>query len=123
MILNLTQHLATHEQIQAGVVDLPEAERGELQSLLTFDELPTATEIVDRTIDIASIACRPGKVFFHAMIGGAPYLMAPLERALRSVGICPVYAFSVRESVEQTAPDGSVRKVNVFRHAGFISAL
>jgi hypothetical protein len=56
------------------------------------------------------------------MIGGAPYLMAPLERSLRSVGVYPVYAFSVRESVEQTAPDGTVRKTNVFRHAGFVPA-
>jgi len=42
--------------------------------------------------------------------------------ALRDQGIEPVYAFSVRESIEQTQPDGSVRKVNVFRHAGFVDA-
>ena len=34
------------------------------------------------------------------MIGGAPYLMASLERALDAVMIQPVYSFSVRESVE-----------------------
>jgi hypothetical protein len=54
------------------------------------------------------------------MIGGAPYLMAPLEVALRAHGITPLYAFSVRESVEQTQPDGSVRKIAVFRHGGFV---
>jgi hypothetical protein len=59
--------------------------------------------------------------FKFAMIGGAPYLMAPLESALRAHGITPVYAFSVRESVDQVQPDGSVRKVAVFRHAGFVN--
>jgi hypothetical protein len=39
---------------------------------------------------------------------------------LRAADITPLYAFSVRESVEQALADGSVRKVNVFRHAGFI---
>jgi hypothetical protein len=58
-----------------------------------------------------------------AMIGGAPYLMSALEEALDTQGIGAVYAFSVRESTEQTAPDGSVRKVNVFRHAGFVPAV
>ena len=31
-------------------------------------------------------------------------------------------AFSVRESVEETQPDGSVIKRNVFKHAGFVVA-
>jgi hypothetical protein len=125
MILNLTQHSATPEQIQAGVVDLPEAERIELQSLLTFDVLPTAREIGERAIAIVSIARRVigGDDFPQALIGGASYLMSSLEWYLRDAGIAPIYAFSLRESIEEIAPDGSVRKINVFRHAGFISAL
>jgi hypothetical protein len=118
-VLNLTQHQATPDQIMAGVVDLPESDRNILKRMLTFDTLPTAAEIVDRANAIAAMA--EGHVC--AMIGGAPYLMSPLERSLRSVGVYPVYAFSTRESVEETAPDGSVRKINVFRHAGFISAV
>lgn len=58
-----------------------------------------------------------------AMIGGAPFLMAPLEGALRTRGVIPLYAFSVRESVEEALPDGSVRKTQVFRHAGFVPAV
>ena len=56
------------------------------------------------------------------MIGGAPYLMAPLEKELRGWGLVPVYAFSVRESTEVVQDDGSVRKVNTFRHAGWVEA-
>jgi hypothetical protein len=49
--------------------------------------------------------------------------MAPLEAALREAGLRPVYAFSQRAGVEEERqPDGSVRKVQVFRHAGWIWA-
>jgi hypothetical protein len=121
MILNLTQHKATPDQIDAGVIDLPEEERAELQRLLTFDTVPDSYEIADRADAIASFARKmTSGVFSQAMIGGAPYLMSSLEWYLKGAGIEPVYAFSVRESVEEIAPDGSVRKVNVFKHAGFI---
>ena len=46
--------------------------------------------------------------------------MSALESALLDECITPMYAFSVRDSVEQTQPDGSVRKVNVFKHIGFV---
>jgi ribonucleotide reductase beta subunit family protein with ferritin-like domain len=121
--INLTQHPASYEQIMAGVIDLPEVERIELQKLLTFDNIPDATEINERATAIAELVENKADEIVCAMIGGAPYLMAPLEKALRSVGFYPVYAFSVRESMEQTAPDGSVKKVNIFRHTGFVFAV
>lgn len=135
MIINLTQHLATQEQRTAGVVDLPAALRAQVTNWLTFNVLPTAVEIHERAETLADLACRlqapedraneglelPSAAFaLHALIGGAPWLMAPLEAALRDRGVIPVYAFSVRESVEETAPDGTVRKSAVFRHQGFV---
>lgn len=127
MILNLTQHPGTPEQ---GVTDLTGEELAALKQALTFDALPTAQEIAERADYIAALACMNGlggedddPIPTAAMIGGAPYLMAPLERALRNVGIEPLYAFSVRESAEQAQPDGTVRKVNIFRHAGFVPAV
>jgi hypothetical protein len=119
-ILNLTQHAATPDQLQAGVIDLPEDERNKLKKLLNFEKMPTAVEIRDRAAAIAEIA--EGKAVF-AMIGGALFLMSSLERTLRSVGIYPIYAFSVRESVELTTPDGTVLKENKFRHEGFVPAV
>ena len=139
MILNLTQHTATPEQQAAGVIDLSEPELSKLRRLLTFETLPTAEEIFRRAKAIARLAeyeaarrlgltdvgGHPAADLTNhgvsAMIGGAPYLMATLERALRARGIKPLYAFSRRESVEQTMPDGSVRKMAVFRHLGFVS--
>ena len=92
--------------------------------------LPTRAEIADRCANIAALAVHNGLGGDEsddphptaAMIGGAPWMMAKLERALLEIGVPSVYAFSVRESAEQTQPDGSVRKVNVFRHAGFVDA-
>ena len=124
MILNLTQHPATTEQIEAGVVDLPDSVRPALIGWLTFSQLPSREEIEDRAEALALLAdsLLPEEGDPAAMIGGAPYLMAPLEVALRNQRIRPLYAFSVRESVEQVLPDGTIRKTSIFRHAGFITA-
>jgi len=116
MIINLTQHTATPEQTAAGVVPAPDA--AVVSRLLTFEEPPSRDEIVARANALAALAAGVGAR--AAMIGGAPYLMAPLERALRARGITPLYAFSRRESVEEAQPDGSVRKVAVFRHVGWV---
>ena len=123
-VLNLTQHAATAEQVAAGVVDLEPEAREALQALLTFSSLPSREEIEQRAEDIAALAALHAEseagIALHGMIGGAPFLMAPLERALAAQGIEPVYAFSTRVSAEETQPDGSIRKTQVFRHLGFV---
>jgi hypothetical protein len=125
IILNLTQHSASADQIAVGVVDFSGAELAALRSALTFDALPGAQEIRVRAEFIAelaaTVAAKTGAR--SAMIGGALWLMAPIAAALRARGIEPVFAFSVRETEEQVQSDGSVRKVAVFRHAGFVPAL
>lgn len=129
MIINLTQHPATAEQADAGVADLPAEMRADLIKLLTFDRLEEAVnEVTERAEKIAALAEEYLDVIGvkiinrAALVGGAPFLMAPLEGALRRRAINPVYAFSKRESIEERLPDGSVRKTAVFRHAGFVPA-
>lgn len=127
-ILNLTQHLATPDQIRAGVIDLPELGRQQLQKLITFETLPDDTELSDRAHAVANLAAqyievleaRDGEPINTVLIGGTPYFMVPLEIALSHVGLFAVYAFSVRESVETHNPDGTVTKRNIFKHAGFV---
>jgi len=118
VILNLTQHAATLEQIEAGVVDLDAVKRSQLQKLLTFDAIPSAVDVMSRALGIAEMAkaenCK------KAMIGGAPFLMSALEDALDAALISAVYAFSQRVSVESVSADGTVTKVNVFKHVGFV---
>jgi len=119
MILNLTQHAASQEQVEAGVIEPQNKEA--VKSLLTFKTLPTATEIAERAGKLAIIASESGCE--SAMIGGAPFLMGALQETLSGFGVKPVYAFSQRESVDQTQADGSVRKVAVFRHLGFVEVM
>ena len=122
-ILNLTQHASTPEQ---GCYDLQRQDLADLKRLLTFQSLPTRQEILYRAAVIADLADATigdtPTMSRAAMIGGAPFLMGPLEAALKERGITPLYAFSVRESVDEVLPDGSVRKVAVFCHKGFIEA-
>lgn len=131
-IINLTQHAGSEEQKQAGLIDLPDEAKKELSELLTFSSLPSQEEIINRAIQITELALKE-KVFIFGggenngenisvMIGGALYLMAPLERKLKEYGFTPIYAFSQRESIEKTLPDGSVQKTAVFKHCGFVEA-
>jgi hypothetical protein len=117
-IVNLTQHAPTQDQQDAGVFNPTQWEA--VKVLSTFDELPTYSRCFFRAREIAQIAKASGAT--SAMIGGAPFFMRHLEDALHMQGIEALYAFSVRESKEETLPDGSVRKVNVFKHVGFYPA-
>lgn len=125
MILNLTQHPATPEQLEAGVVDLVGEEHEELRTLLTFESLPTSQEVYSRASAIVEIALRcfkrsdTPKDHRSAMIGGAPFLMTPLEGYLSDYRVTPVYAFSTRVSVE-AVQDGVVVKQSQFKHMGFV---
>lgn len=123
-ILNLTQHNPTKEQETLGVVNLPQELREEVIKLITFNEIPTKELLEDNAFIVANAVAYYAKSFGidnpTAMIGGAPYFMGHLEAALKAVGIKPVYAFSVRESIDEILPDGSIKKVAVFRHAGWV---
>lgn len=122
MIINLTQHNASPEQLTAGVVDVSAELKDYLSALLTFSTLPTKEEIDEAAMKVAAMAvfCTQGSTAPAAMIGGAPFFMAPLEVALRHCGIKPLYAFSERVSEEKMDADGTVRKVNIFKHKGFV---
>ena len=115
-IVNLTQHDASVEQKEGGVFEPHQKEK--VKSCLTFSSLPDREEIQKRALRLAQIA--ESEKVDSAMIGGAPYLMSALEEALIKKGINPLYAFSKRESIEKTLPDGGVEKTQVFRHLGFV---
>lgn len=139
MILNLTQHKATPEQIEAGVRDLQPEIATCVATLLTFETPPEGYEMVRRAEKLARIIAEVGELpeFQEAgefsgvsqrirprsvMIGGAPFFMSTLETVLLEKGFIPLYAFSRRESIEERQADGSVRKATVFRHIGFVVA-
>ena len=116
IILNMTQHDSTDAQKAQGVVE-PE-DKTIVQGLLTFNTIPSKEEMAERAEALAKVATSHG--VDSAMIGGAPYFMSALESALKAHGVKPMYAFSVRESADVPQADGSIRKVAVFRHLGFV---
>ncbi len=118
-ILNLTQHAATADQALAGVVE--PADKAAVQELLTFEELPSAALVAERAQALAQLASASG--CRSAMIGGAPFFMGPLERALVATGFTPFYSFTRREAADVPDGNGGVRKTQVFRHVGFVEAV
>lgn len=119
MIINLTQHSASAEQLEAGVVNMQDQKL--VSELLTFDELPSAEQIINKAEVLASLIHEPMST--QVLIGGAPWLMAPLINSLKKRGFVPVFAFSKRVSAEELQTDGSVKKISVFKHEGFIYAI
>ncbi len=115
-IVNLTQHAASPEQRAAGVFDLEREKRERLQRSLTFVAPPDASDILTRAEDVAALAGDAPS----AMIGGATYLMGALEHALRRRGVRVLHSFTQRVVSEEQQPDGSVQRVIVFRHEGFV---
>lgn len=112
-IFNMTQHAPTAEQVAAGVG--PRIQ--EVCDLLTFETLPDAGEIESRAKALVALVPQGTE---EVMIGGAPFLMAVLQNQLHYKGLVAVFSFSVRVSTEETLPNGEVRKVNTFRHAGWV---
>lgn len=130
MILNLTQHNATADQLAAGVVDLPAEARQWLQQALTFECTPSRAVLKARAEAIVTFAIEQGLLsgtyddefgFGQAMIGGAPFFMRALEDALAAQRVQALYAFSRRVSVEKVV-DGTVVKTTEFRHENFVLA-
>ena len=121
-ILNFTQHEATPEQVSAGVVEPDAHSKERIRQLLTFEQIPAKSELRLRATNCAVLASVLMKKYEcdAVMVGGAPYFMSHLESALRLFRVRFCYAFSSRVAEEQMQPDGSVKKVNVFRHVGFI---
>jgi hypothetical protein len=115
-MLNLTQHPGTPEQKLQEPTD-----KALVKCLLTFEGIPSQEQITKAVDDLAAIAQAESNDY-TAMIGGAPWLMAPLERALIRVSITPYYAFSERQSVEVAGANGQVEKKSVFTHIGFVEA-
>ena len=113
MIYNFTQHAASAEQLEAGVVALSPELEARVRSLLTFDNIPSPKDLYNRAVQLADLA--KDLKADTVMIGGAPFFMGALESALLAQGIQPVYAFSKRVSVEK---DGV--KTSVFKHEGFV---
>ena len=122
--INLTQHKLTEDQIK----DLVSAGFDEdsiqvypdpfVKQTLTFDKLPAMSDVRKAAVTLADYA--KSQAATNVMIGGAPYLMRPLEEELTHLGIIYHYAFTERKTVEKVNEDGTVEKTSIFVFAGWI---
>lgn len=129
-ILNLTQHVASAEQIENGVIEPSSDMKQLICELLTFNHIPSQEELENRAHDLSHIAAGYdinntddgiGELFPNAvMLGGAPFFMSTLERWCESVGVTVLYAFSERISIDSVQENGEVIKRSVFKHKGFV---
>ena len=124
IIINLTQHAATPDQVAQGVVDLPDSLQHIAKGLLTFVQLPTADQVMQRAVALTKLISNqyPYYDVDAVMIGGAPYLMAPLVSQLMQSGYQAVFAYTDRVSVDVVQPDGTTKKTAIFKHMGFVNA-
>ena len=87
-----------------------------------YDEMQDASFTNEDALIAAKGAMGRAEENYAVMLGGAPWLMAPLESNLKLNGIKVLYAYSERVSEEVVNKDGSVSKRNVFKHLGFYEA-
>lgn len=121
-LINLTQHALTQEQKDS--VDCTIEPKG-MDVYLNFTEMPTAEVINERAYGMFNCLMQmlPPDVKPEdctVLLGGAPFFMSACERVATEYGFKYCYAFSKRVSEEVKQPDGTVRKVSVFKHEGWI---
>lgn len=117
-IINLTQHQAVPQQQQSGIFEPPSEVQTRVRDLLTFETPPSAGQLQQRASELAQIAEQNQAQ--AALIGGAPFLLPYLEKALWRLGIQPAYAFSQRQAQERHKENGEVVKELIFMHEGLI---
>ena len=126
MILNLTQHNATADQINVGINDLTVDFQTALKGLLTFPTQYTRADLEYRALQIHELirdmcgehfGAPPKHSLDGVMIGGMPSFMPVLEATLVSKGIRVGYACTERQSIDKEI-DGKVVKTAIFVHAG-----
>lgn len=126
--LNLTQFLATPEQVKMGVFEPTKnkdmetfdlEQKDKLKKLLTFEKQPDEAIILLRAKTLAEMAYANHAK--QAMIGGAPWFVNALAKELLNAGITPLHAYSERVVVEKQVPGtNEIQKVSEFRHKGFV---
>lgn len=144
-IINLTQHVATEDQVAAGVVNVQDNFTATLKNLLTFPATYDVYMLIVRAQAVAAIAydswnasCQAAAdadtrplsstddaymdYWYHSskecMIGGMPSFMRHLEDALIAKGFKVGYACTARVSIDVPDGNGGVKKSSVFKHVG-----
>ena len=142
-IINATQHNATPEQVAEGICNMTEGRQEQLKAALTLPAHYTHAMLVEAATTVVKLVhsennaigwaeavadgeTYPGDDSFQnylyrrrpVMVGGLPALMPILQQMLQKDGWEVCFSQSDRVSVDTPQPDGSVKKVSVFKHTG-----
>ena len=133
----MAQHKITPDQAAAGVVDTPEGIFELVREASTFRADANGNPPTMDQVRFNANSVSKAVIFYHTpiqiedhfyltgtirkvMIGGAPFFMPKLEKALLDNGINVHYAFTERVVQEVAQPDGTVQKVSKFAYLGDI---
>lgn len=122
-IINLTQHAATEDQINDGVIDLQGDLKAALVAAITFPAVYDHAELVSRAKRVVGIVKDSQIDAQHVMIGGMPSFMPVLQQVLQEAGYRVGFACTDRVSVDVPDGNGGVRKTSVFKHVGMYWAV
>jgi hypothetical protein len=117
-ILNLSRYRASLDLTNAGVVDLSEANRGELIEMYTFGRIPSKATLSWNCRILAEMALAAAS-FSTVMIDPEPWMAKYLIEALDYRGLKVVIPYYTIEG--SIGLDGSFDKVKKFQ--GFVEAI
>ena len=122
-MLNITQHTATKEQVEDGVIDPAQEVKVQIQKLITFDQsvMKEPEQLWNRAKALVGLVKRTYPEINRVMVGGALYFMPALVKELKEQGFEVFFSYTDRVSSEVHNADGSVTKTLVFKHLGFVA--
>lgn len=122
-MLNITQHTATKEQMEDGVIEPSPEIKAQIQKLITFDKtvMSEPEQIWNRAKALVTLVKREYPEIHKVMIGGALYFMPALTQEFKEHGYEVFFSYTDRVSQETHNPDGSVTKTLVFKHLGWVA--
>lgn len=115
-LLNLTQHVATAEQLADGVIEPDELTKKTIRGLLTIHGQPDPVEISMKAQGLTNLVANGG--YDGAMVGGKLHLMVNLLHLMNLKGLVCFEADSERVSKDIDNGDGTVTKTTTFQHIG-----
>ena len=112
-VLNLSNHVLTGAQVSEltekgyEIVELSDSDKKVWGQLDPYNY----KEVIDEILSTYSAD------LFH--VAGFPPAVVYAVEHIKDLGKEAIYAYSVRESIEEHLPDGSVIKKNIFKHIKF----
>lgn len=101
-----------------GFLMLSTFEGGEVLQKRLNNTSSDVSELEALASELCGLAIKEGGEVYQP--GGSPAFQVILGRKAKEMSVVLNYAHSVRDSIEEKLPDGTIKKVSVFRHQCWI---